>query len=176
MLFLTLPVLLCPQMPQFRSQAFQITAHRGHFSSPLPSPTLSLLCRYCSLLLVSHHSPLLHRQVDRMQVRDSSFSLYSPISQNLLVIFQIFNSHTQTPHFSLSPKIFVKTLTGRKQAFNFEPSNQVLAVKQALQEKEGILVDQIRLIYSGRQLYVVCLLTPPVYFLCGLTTPFLLAL
>jgi ubiquitin-like protein Nedd8 len=51
-------------------------------------------------------------------------------------------------------QIFVKTLTGRKQAFNFEPSNQVLAVKQALQEKEGILVDQIRLIYSGRQLYV----------------------
>ena len=50
------------------------------------------------------------------------------------------------------PQIFIKTLTGRKQAFNFEPENQVLAVKQALQEKEGIQVDQIRLIYSGKQL------------------------
>mmetsp|Transcript_6888 Transcript_6888/g.14946 ORF Transcript_6888/g.14946 Transcript_6888/m.14946 type:complete len:80 (+) Transcript_6888:123-362(+) len=49
-------------------------------------------------------------------------------------------------------QIFIKTLTGRKQAFNFEPENQVLAVKQALQEKEGIQVDQIRLIFSGRQL------------------------
>jgi hypothetical protein len=29
-------------------------------------------------------------------------------------------------------------------------------VKQALQEKEGIQVDQIRLIYSGKQLYVAC--------------------
>jgi hypothetical protein len=43
-------------------------------------------------------------------------------------------------------------LTGRTQALNFEPENQVLAVKQALQEKEGIQVDQIKLIYSGKQL------------------------
>ncbi len=49
-------------------------------------------------------------------------------------------------------QIFIKTLTGRKQAMNFEPENQVLAVKQALQEKEGIQVDQIRLIHSGKQL------------------------
>ena len=49
-------------------------------------------------------------------------------------------------------KIFIKTLTGRKQAFNFEPENQVLAIKQALQEKEGIQVDQIKLIFSGKQL------------------------
>lgn len=52
-------------------------------------------------------------------------------------------------------QIFIKTLTGRKQAFNFEPENQVLAVKQALQEKEGIQVDQIRLVHSGKQLYVL---------------------
>ena len=49
-------------------------------------------------------------------------------------------------------QIFIKTLTGRKQAFNFEPENQVLAIKQALQEKEGIQVDQIKLIHSGKQL------------------------
>ena len=49
-------------------------------------------------------------------------------------------------------KIYIKTLTGRKQALNFEPENQVLTVKQALQEKEGIQVDQIRLIFSGKQL------------------------
>ncbi|KAG5182696.1 ubiquitin-related domain-containing protein [Tribonema minus] len=49
-------------------------------------------------------------------------------------------------------QIWIKTLTGRKQQFNFEPSDQVLLVKQALQEKEGIQVDQIRLIYSGKQL------------------------
>ncbi|GMH54543.1 hypothetical protein TL16_g01695 [Triparma laevis f. inornata] len=38
------------------------------------------------------------------------------------------------------------------QAYNFEPENTVLQVKQSLQEKEGIQVDQIRLIYSGKQL------------------------
>lgn len=41
-------------------------------------------------------------------------------------------------------QIFIKTLTGRKQAFNFENENTVSEVKQALQEKEGIQVDQIR--------------------------------
>jgi hypothetical protein len=55
-------------------------------------------------------------------------------------------------HYFPSTQIFIKTLTGRKQAFNFEPENQVLAVKQSLQEKEGIQVDQIRLIHSGKQL------------------------
>jgi Ubiquitin family len=49
-------------------------------------------------------------------------------------------------------QIFIKTLTGRKQALNFEPDNQVLLIKQSLQEKEGIQVDQIKLIHSGKQL------------------------
>ena len=50
------------------------------------------------------------------------------------------------------PQIFIKTLTGRKQAMTFEPTDEVLQIKRQLQEKEGIQVDQIRLIYSGKQL------------------------
>ena len=34
----------------------------------------------------------------------------------------------------------------------FEPTDEVLQIKRQLQEKEGIQVDQIRLIYSGKQL------------------------
>ena len=49
-------------------------------------------------------------------------------------------------------QIFIKTLTGRKQALTFEGSDTVEAVKQALMEKEGIDVGQIRLIFSGKQL------------------------
>lgn len=41
-------------------------------------------------------------------------------------------------------QITIKTLTGRKQLFNFEDTDTVLTVKQQLQEKEGIQVDQIR--------------------------------
>ena len=33
---------------------------------------------------------------------------------------------------------------------NFEPEDTVLRVKQALQEKEGITVEQIRLINGGK--------------------------
>jgi len=49
-------------------------------------------------------------------------------------------------------QIYIKTLTGSKQSFNFESENTILQIKTALQEKEGILVDQIRLIFGGKQL------------------------
>ena len=56
------------------------------------------------------------------------------------------------PPHATRPQIFIKTLTGRKQAMTFEPTDEVLQIKRQLQEKEGIQVDQIRLIYSGKQL------------------------
>ncbi len=41
-------------------------------------------------------------------------------------------------------QIIIRTLTGRKQEFSFEEESSVLDVKQALQEKEGIEIAQIR--------------------------------
>ncbi len=38
-------------------------------------------------------------------------------------------------------QIFIKTLTGRKTQFDFELDNTVRHVKEALQEKEGIQVN-----------------------------------
>lgn len=49
-------------------------------------------------------------------------------------------------------QIFIKTLTGRKSSYNFEPESTVRHVKEALQEKEGIMPEQIKLIYCGKQL------------------------
>ena len=49
-------------------------------------------------------------------------------------------------------QLMIKTLTGRKQQFNFDPENTILQVKQALPEKEGIDIEQIRLIFVGKQL------------------------
>ena len=51
-----------------------------------------------------------------------------------------------------SPPLAVKTLTGRKAQFNFDDTDTVAVVKSQLQEKEGIQSDQIRLIYSGKQM------------------------
>eukprot|EP00603_Paraphysomonas_imperforata_P002668 CAMPEP_0114412546 /NCGR_PEP_ID=MMETSP0103-20121206/385_1 /TAXON_ID=37642 ORGANISM="Paraphysomonas imperforata, Strain PA2" /NCGR_SAMPLE_ID=MMETSP0103 /ASSEMBLY_ACC=CAM_ASM_000201 /LENGTH=79 /DNA_ID=CAMNT_0001580573 /DNA_START=50 /DNA_END=289 /DNA_ORIENTATION=- len=50
------------------------------------------------------------------------------------------------------PQIFIKTLTGRKQAYNVEMEQTVLELKESLQEKENIALDQLRLIFSGKQL------------------------
>ena len=49
-------------------------------------------------------------------------------------------------------QIFIKTLTGKKSNFDFEPENLVKNVKEALQVKEGIKIEQIRLIYGGKQM------------------------
>ena len=49
-------------------------------------------------------------------------------------------------------QIFRKTLTGKKSAFDFEPENLVRNVKEALQVKEGIKIEQIRLIFGGKQM------------------------
>ena len=48
--------------------------------------------------------------------------------------------------------ITIKTLSGRKLSLDFEPTQKVEEIKNALQEKEGIPCEQIRLIYSGKVL------------------------
>ncbi|UVC54687.1 ubiquitin-like protein [Theileria orientalis] len=49
-------------------------------------------------------------------------------------------------------QVVVKTLTGKRQSFNFEPGNTVSQVKDVLRERECLDVSQIRLIYSGKQM------------------------
>ena len=46
----------------------------------------------------------------------------------------------------------MQTLSGAKLSYNFEPTDSVLQVKQILQEKEGIDIGMIRLIFGGKQL------------------------
>lgn len=52
------------------------------------------------------------------------------------------------------PQIVIKTITGREQKFDFEPSAKIFDIKQKLQEQEGISSDQIRLVCGGKQLCV----------------------
>jgi hypothetical protein len=48
-------------------------------------------------------------------------------------------------------QIWVKTLTARKTALDVDESTTILDVKKELNEKEGIDVSQIRLIFQGKQ-------------------------
>ncbi len=49
-------------------------------------------------------------------------------------------------------QIFTKTLTGKTITNDISSSGSVLSMKKAIQAKEGIPVDQIRLIFAGKEL------------------------
>lgn len=49
----------------------------------------------------------------------------------------------------------LQTLTGKEIEIDIEPTDKVERIKERVEEKEGIPPQQQRLIFSGKQMYVL---------------------
>ncbi|KAJ5079290.1 a-macroglobulin complement [Anaeramoeba ignava] len=102
----------------------------------------------------------LKKLIEKKEIVEETFELYQPsnrfLPENSLIGSLSYPSENWETFvdldYSFGGEIFIKTLTGKVFTIEVNPDDTITKVKEKIQDQEGILANQQRLIFSGKPL------------------------
>ncbi len=89
----------------------------------------------------------------KLLANDKTMEDYGISSNNIIDLhMSIIGGGTETEGGNGSRQVFIKTLQGKTLTLDVKPEDSIGEIKQRIFEKEGIPVDQQRLVFNGKQL------------------------
>ena len=140
-------LLFIPQKPLDMDITITLLGGKSHLLTVDPGTTVgSLKHLILQSFKLSPDKLSYDKDVEKIHLDDDSKSLSAygvPAGANIVMLLKSEPTNID---------IFLKTLTGKSNTYTVRPGETVAAFKLKVQQREGMAVDQQRLVYEGHQL------------------------